>query len=96
MMSTILKTCVLGLAVLGLSACETALGNFDDQAPYGTERTAKHLHAAPEPAPAPEPVQCMCECSEWEARAMQAEHDLKMCAESKERVRDAFRDELKK
>ncbi|MCB9983403.1 MAG: hypothetical protein H6861_07005 [Rhodospirillales bacterium] len=100
-MKTALKTCLLGLAVLGLSACETGMGFYDDAPPYEMERTATHTQKTPPPAPAPiaapEPQQCMkCDCSEWEARALQAENDLKMCKEATDRVRDAYRDELKK
>ena len=102
-MKTALKTCVLGLAVLGLSACETGMGFYDDAPPYETERTATHTRSmpapapAPAPAPTPEPEKCMkCDCSEWQARALQAENDLKMCKEATDRVRDAYRDELKK
>ena len=101
-MKNTVKTLVLCTAVLGLSACETmGLGNFDDAPPYSTERTATHEQAAaPAPAPAPAPEAPMCEpcqdCSSWEARAIQAEKDLAMCQEATGRVRDAYREELKK
>ncbi|MCB1721196.1 MAG: hypothetical protein H6860_01915 [Rhodospirillales bacterium] len=104
-MKAALKTCILGLAVLGLSACETGMGFYDDAPPYEIERTATHMQSAPAPTPVaespatPEPCSkpCMeCDYSEWEARALQAEHDLRMCQEATDRVRDAYREELKK
>lgn len=103
-MKSTFKTCLLTIAVLGLAACETTgLGDFDDAPPYAPERTAQHTQAptpppAPEPAPAPvaEAPSCSCDCTSWEQRALQAEKDLAMCTEATDRVRDAYRDELKK
>ena len=104
-MRSTLKTCLLGMAVVGLAACGTvALGNFDDAPPYQQARTATPMQkTAPPPAPvqtpAPAPVQqCApcADCSAWETRALQAEADLATCQEATNRVRDAYRDELKK
>ncbi|MEM7651510.1 MAG: hypothetical protein AAF204_05460 [Pseudomonadota bacterium] len=101
-MKNTFKTMALCVAVLGLAACESGLGNFDDAPPYELNRTATHTQApapapAPEPAPEPAPMCEACEdCGAWEARALQAEKDLMMCKESTTRVRDAYREELKK
>lgn len=95
------KTLVVLAALGGLSACDT-MGDQETAPPYAMERTATHEGGtvmAPPPAPMPEPApQCKpCEdCSAWEARALQAEKDLAMCQEATSRVRDAYRDELKK
>lgn len=98
-----LKSLILAVSVCGLAACES-MGDQDTAPPYAMERTATHESAmAAPPAPAPAPVQTpapqckACEdCSAWEARALQAEKDLAMCTEATSRVRDAYRDELKK
>lgn len=98
-----LKSLILAVSVCGLAACES-MGDQDTAPPYAQERTATHESA---PAPAPAPVQTpapapapqckACEdCSAWEARALQAEKDLATCQEATSRVRDAYRDELKK
>ena len=103
-MKTSLKTSLLAIAVLTLGACSSGLGNYTDAPPYELERTAEHEQmekpapapvATPAPAPAPTCAPC-ADCSSWEARALQAEKDLAMCRESTNRVRDAYRDELKK
>ena len=103
-MKTSLKTSILAVAALTLGACSTGDGNYTDAPPYELERTAVHDSmvaaapvATPAPAPAPAPTCAPCaDCSSWEARALQAEKDLAMCRESTNRVRDAYRDELKK
>ncbi|MCB1650747.1 MAG: hypothetical protein KDI46_01710 [Alphaproteobacteria bacterium] len=94
-----LKLLSLSVAVLGLAACETGMGYYDNAPPYDMERTAQHAsHATPaaEPQTMEEPMACQCDCSAWEKRALQAESDLAICQEAGARVRDAFRNELKK
>lgn len=101
-MRSTLKTCLLSIAVLSLTACGTnGLGNFDDAPPYSPERTAQHEQHTPPPAPAPAPAPApMCQacedCSIWQQRALRAEEDLAACTEATNRVREAYRDELKK
>lgn len=100
------KLTLLAVAVLSLGACESmGLGNFESAAPYELERTAEHEQSVkvepppPAPAPAPQPApQCKpcTDCSAWEQRALTAERDLAACQEATTRVRDAYRDELKK
>lgn len=101
-MKNTLKLLSLSVLALGLTACGTDGDNYELTAPYNQTRTATHQQAAaPAPVPAQAPVAtpppaCSCDCNALTQRALKAEEELRMCRESKSRVSNAFRDELKK
>ncbi|GJL85153.1 MAG: hypothetical protein DHS20C02_09280 [Micavibrio sp.] len=85
--------------LLGVSACETMMGDVDTDPPYAMERTATNEERVrPQPAPVviAEPQQCQCDCSSWENRALRAESELAQCREGTRRVRDAHDELLRK